>query len=281
MALRRNLVAYAFKPLEVLALLVLCDETFDCGAVQGRVELGRWAGMLGLRADKFRQLWGGLLQSGVVDFNAGQGTYELRPDPSCWAQAVVRLRVRTDGRFLDRQDLAVGQHELPLRAERPVSEAMSSVSRDLAVGALHDHEALAGGQGGGKIRRDRADAAAEKSAGSHDHDPDHDQKHDSRIMSHGTMTHEPAALGDTRPALTRLYDVGTASPMTGNEIIDAVEKSANRRLDEKTRLAWTRRLGENATLVWQAAAEARQRHELDNPIGWMNRMYLREQGILR
>lgn len=139
-ALRRGLVRYGFKPTEVLLVLILCEETFDAGRLSGRADLGRWSAELGTAwpERKLRKLvWEELIAVGVVDFNAGQGTYQLRPDMKSWS--------RTREPRAPRDDLRNGG-QLPLVAERPLSEALSEVSREAVLDAAQPGQETAGPQ---------------------------------------------------------------------------------------------------------------------------------------
>lgn len=121
-ALRQGIIAYDFLPREVLLLLILCEETFDRGAVQGKTDLVGWSRRLSMRPDKLRrEVWSELLKTGVIDFNEGQGTFQLRPAMRDWSRT-RSLRVPVN-------DVGAGQ-ELPLTAERPLSESLSELSRE-------------------------------------------------------------------------------------------------------------------------------------------------------
>lgn len=121
-ALRRSLVAWRFKPQEIRLLLILCDETYDSLRLRAPADLCRWSLHLQMREDKLRNgPWKELCNLWVVDFNAGQGTYELRPNMANWCIRGARV--------LNNDDLRAGQ-ELPLVAERPVSVAYTELCRE-------------------------------------------------------------------------------------------------------------------------------------------------------
>lgn len=123
-ALRHNMVAYGFGKNELRLLLILCEETFDDNKLEGKADLAAWSLLLDMRFDKLRDgAWRDLIQCQVVDFNQGQGSYELRPDIAHWS----RLR----GPVLE-NNLRAGQ-ELPLVAERPVDETLSLMSRETVL----------------------------------------------------------------------------------------------------------------------------------------------------
>ena len=120
---RRSLRSWRFKPIEIRLLLMLCEETFDSERLVGRAELTRWSLELNLREDKLRKgPWREVCILSVVDFNAGQGTYELRPDMARWSFRGLRAS----------NDLRAGQ-ELPLVAERPVSGAYTEICRETVL----------------------------------------------------------------------------------------------------------------------------------------------------
>lgn len=124
--LHRGLVAYGLKPIEVLLLLILCDETFERDQVAGKVDLERWARMLGWRADKLeRMVWRELTEVlRIVDHNAAEGTYQIRPDYRAWPPyRGWRAKAHDHGPDL----------EFQFSAERPLSEALCERSREAAL----------------------------------------------------------------------------------------------------------------------------------------------------
>ncbi len=125
------------RPNELRLGYQICLETFDAGLESGRCtdeDLDRWARLLnlkdskGFRGDKVASILNTLKDLGIVDINPGQGTFEPRPHPQVWLRArAMRAREFTG---------AVSSHapELQLRAERPLSEALSELSREAATG---------------------------------------------------------------------------------------------------------------------------------------------------
>lgn len=127
-ALRQGIVLYDFKPTEVLLLLILCEETFDRDQFEQPLNLESWAASLAQPVRKLKPVWQELITLGVIDFNQGQGTYQLRPDLNVWSR-MRGLRVPTN--------LRTGS-ELPLTVERPLDESLSSLSRE-SVLSRADH----------------------------------------------------------------------------------------------------------------------------------------------
>lgn len=147
--LRRGLYQYDFRPLEILALIVLCEETFDrtrmtpgpdpaapatwvhlpvTGGTTLPADFARWSKLLGLRGDKFRrQVWTELVKLLVIDWNENQATYELRPEISHWS------RLRAYRVPVTEEDPA--QEYLALPDERPLSESLSECAREAALEA--------------------------------------------------------------------------------------------------------------------------------------------------
>jgi hypothetical protein len=121
-----GLQKYGLLPNEFFLAHILCLETFDVGNVSGCVNYERWAESLGfreskgLRPDKAEKVFASLVQLGIADVNAPKGTYELRPDATNWS----RLRA------LRNADQTATTCELPLQNERPLSEALSDLSRE-------------------------------------------------------------------------------------------------------------------------------------------------------
>jgi hypothetical protein len=128
--LRRGLEDYELLPTELRLLHRLCLETFDAGEIRGRVALERWTAKLrmrdakGLRVDKCERVFKSLCDLGIIDLNAAQGTFELRPDPLTWSR--VRALYGT----------VKPESELPLCAERPLSESLSELSREKALSGV-------------------------------------------------------------------------------------------------------------------------------------------------
>ncbi len=123
--LRHGLRVYDFKLTEVLLLLILCEETLDVNCPKGEVRFEAWWKELGLESwRKFRPHWEAVVSAGVVDYNEAEGKYQLRPDTAQWS----RMR----GLRVPNQNLRV-ESELSLVAERPLSDALSELSRENAL----------------------------------------------------------------------------------------------------------------------------------------------------
>lgn len=124
--IRENLLRYALKPTEFKFVQRLVLETYDRDRFVAPIQLEEWARGLefrdarGLRVDKARAVFDTLRELLIVDANEGQGTYQLRPDISAWSN------LRPGGP-------AGGQKQFKLCAERPLDEALSSVSREAAL----------------------------------------------------------------------------------------------------------------------------------------------------
>lgn len=123
-AFRDAILDYGCKPNQVRLLLMLCRETFDDNRLAGAVDLTKWGLRLGIRSDKLEQgPWREVCDALIVDWNPGQGTYELRPDIRTWSRIVG---------LAHHKNLSAVQ-ELPLVVSRPVSEALSEVSREAVL----------------------------------------------------------------------------------------------------------------------------------------------------
>jgi hypothetical protein len=123
--LRRGLVARDIKPTEVLLVLILLDESLDASPRQpsGRVDLLKWAGNLDMRVDKLERVWNEVCALGIVDFNCAEAKFQLRPNYANWSIARG---------FRVPQNLRAGQ-ELALVADRPLDDALSSLSRETVL----------------------------------------------------------------------------------------------------------------------------------------------------
>ena len=137
---------------ELLLLLLLCLETLHAGLIEGRVDFGRWAEVLGGsfagRPDKLRRgPWKRLVELQAVDHDAGRGTYQLRPAAGGWLMARPR--------HLAGEPRSESEPELPMQGDRPLSGALNESSReDAARGELWRRVQI-------ELERD---ATAEKSA---------------------------------------------------------------------------------------------------------------------
>ncbi len=141
MAFRRGLLdyhlIYNLLPTDFFLAQLLCLETLDVGITRGIIRLDAWAALLGyregkgLRPDKCAKSLKRLVEFGIVDLNAAQATFELRPDSVNWS------RLRDERRAV--QTAAEGG-ELPLRCERLLDEALSSNSREKSLRGGTDHD---------------------------------------------------------------------------------------------------------------------------------------------
>jgi hypothetical protein len=125
---RRGIVAYGCSETQLRLLLLLCDETLDSNQLEGRVDTVKWSLALSWRPrDLERRIWDELVKLMIIDFNAGQGTYQLRADMNAWW--------RPGAADASANDLRAGQ-ELPLVCERPLSEAQSELSRQAVLARI-------------------------------------------------------------------------------------------------------------------------------------------------
>lgn len=255
-AFRGALLGYDLRPNEFRLGQVLCSETYDAGRVRAPVRLAAWAGWLdlrdakSLRPDKCAALLTTLHELGVVAVSQAQGTFEPRPDAELWSRARA-FRARA---------VAGDAAELPLQCEPLLAEALSEVAREKALAGAQRGPVLASAKsadGVGEIRR----------RGTYIHDHVHGRVHESHIMPH--------AKGGF---LAEEFEVGALGKKSAREIFEAVAAVCPR-LTVEHREAWLRRIEENAPLVWSLAREARERTDLGNPPGWLNRAYLREMGL--
>lgn len=128
--LRQAIIDYDLLPTEIRLLMLLCLETFDAGLIGDQVALQRWAEKLrmrdakGLRVDKCEKVFKTLVDLGIVDLNATQATYQIRPDPLTWSRVRALYGPRKT------------ESELQLCAERPLSESLSELSREKALGGV-------------------------------------------------------------------------------------------------------------------------------------------------
>lgn len=134
-AMRRNIAIYGrryeLRPSdrEFLGLLIL--DTYDLGRVASewtpakQEAMARTMGMVetkGVRLDKLEKMFTRLITLGLIDRNAGQGTYQLRPHVENWWHPAT-----------GQATTASGHPELALSAERPLSDNLSEVSREKAL----------------------------------------------------------------------------------------------------------------------------------------------------
>lgn len=121
LALDQGLVSYDLRPIEVLLLLILKRETYGLGRLAAPIRLEAWAGELGKRGDKLQPYFEELMELKIVDVNAGQGSYQLRPQLKFWSVARGR-------RVPEKQ--ADGTLKLPLQSDRPLDDAYSAVATE-------------------------------------------------------------------------------------------------------------------------------------------------------
>lgn len=138
-ALDRGMVCYDLKLVEVLLLLILKRETYGCRRLVAPVRLTAWARELGMRPDKLQRLYFEELQRLLIlDVNAGQGTYQLRPEMKFWSVARGR-RVR------DLEKQAGADPELPLETDGLLEDALSQTATESVLrGTEVPGSALAG-----------------------------------------------------------------------------------------------------------------------------------------
>lgn len=120
-ALELGMVRFDLGLVEILLLLILKRETYGQGRLRAPVRLEAWAAELGKRVDKLSPYWRNLVELKIVDFNAGQGSYQLRPQMQFWSVARGR-------RAPEKQ--ADGTLKLPLQADRPLDEAYTAVATE-------------------------------------------------------------------------------------------------------------------------------------------------------
>ena len=284
---RTGLSRYVLSELESKLAHKLCLESYDKGLPRGVWDLEEWARLLGLmesglpRSDKCLRFLKALEDLGLVYLNEVERTFELRPDLAGWSRERP-LRGR------DRRRRAVGHPELNLRAERPLDEALSAVRRDNALSGPRARPPTAESAAEGPTAESAAAGATYIHVPCHDHD--HASEHALNSMSHAKGGRDngkkPPMIG-SNPSREwirsrvefRKFDVGDAGEQSGKEIFDVFLQAIRHTPAIEVQEAWWRRIEEKAGLVWNLAQEARQRHDLDNPIGWMNRSYMREMKI--
>lgn len=126
--LRDYAAGHRLRPTEFYLAQLLCLDSFDRGELRGAVDLVRWALALnmrdarGARADKCAPVLCSLKELGIVDVDPARGTFELRPDWTMWSRLQALRSAPT-----------ASTSELNLCADRPLSEALSEVSREAAL----------------------------------------------------------------------------------------------------------------------------------------------------
>lgn len=130
-AIRQALLDYKLKPLERDLAHILVLESYDLGVNAGAVQLDKWAIRLGMtdsgraRGDRTLALLKSLQDLRIVDLDPVRGTFELRPYARDWSRARA---LRTP--IGDQKEQQGHTAPLPLHAERPLSEALSDLSRE-------------------------------------------------------------------------------------------------------------------------------------------------------
>jgi hypothetical protein len=82
------------------------------------------------------------------------------------------------------------------------------------------------------------------------------------------MDHAIAAIA------AEAFEVGALGKKTGQEIFDVLMKQTGV-LKAEHQIRWWNRIRENAPLVWELAAETKERHDIQKKAGWLNRGYMR------
>ncbi|MDE2101096.1 MAG: hypothetical protein KGL39_27865 [Patescibacteria group bacterium] len=268
--MRNALARYDLRPLGYLLANLMVLESFDRDRTVGRLEIEEWSRAMGLRdakglrVDKCKTELRYLAELGIALLNWTEKSFQLRPDHSQWSRECAFRREPSGGRATD----------LPLRAERPLDEALAEVSRERALDGVSAK--FADGT-------DRAPSVSANFSETAAHIHDHDREvHDPQSMKHVNMPHAARLSG-----LGRVYDVGEAGRKTGHEILAFVVQQAERlggKLSADYREKWARRIVDDAEpgLCWRIAAEAKCRNDarsLENPAGWMNRWYMSEKRL--
>lgn len=128
-AMRQAICLHTLAERELRLANWLILETYDRGEFAGRTNFHEWARVLGfwdsksVRPKQCMQVFIELKDLGLLDWNQAEGTYELRPYQNHWTGLRQRGLLSEPQKY---QDLA-------LRAERPLSEALSEVSREEAL----------------------------------------------------------------------------------------------------------------------------------------------------
>ena len=91
--------------------------------------------------------------------------------------------------------------------------------------------------------------------------------------------HGPNSMDHAR-ATAKTFPVGTLGRKTGQEIFNEVIKQTGPLRPGFQGMVW-RRIEEDAKLVWNLAMELRERHDVRNKAGWMNRAYMRQKALGR
>lgn len=133
-SMREGLCLYDLKESELRLAHQLVLETYDCEQTSGKTDFHRWARDLGfwdaegLRPRRCMRVFVKLKNLGLLDWNQAQGSYELRPpNQNNWSGLKRRGLLSALKSSHDQ--------ELPLRAERPLSEMLAQTEREEALAA--------------------------------------------------------------------------------------------------------------------------------------------------
>lgn len=132
--MRQAICLYDLAERELRLANWLILETYDQGQFKGQVDFHEWARVLGfwdaksVRPKQCMEVFIELQNLGLLDWNEAEGTYELRPYQSHWT-GLKRRGLLSE---------AKRNQGLSLRAERPLSEALSEVSRENALASGPD-----------------------------------------------------------------------------------------------------------------------------------------------
>jgi len=130
---REGLARCALKPVLTLAGHILCQMSLDLDRCGVALDLSALAEDLGLRdakslrPGKAMPVLEELIKLGIVDHNSGQGTFEPRPNWRGWSRLIP---LRRDASLDVISAASATTPELQLRAERPLSEALSDLARE-------------------------------------------------------------------------------------------------------------------------------------------------------
>jgi hypothetical protein len=264
-AMRESMSYYDLRPNEAWLAHLLILETIDRNRKTAPVCIEGWAGRQRMRPDKCAKVFETLIGLGLVDVNCGQGIFELRPDSSLWSRE----------RALRRETHQPGQVELPMRVERPLSEALSEVSRENvmagpALGSVSD-PVLFG-------------HAAEKSATRRKNPP---TPKPLETLGFGVPAEKSAAqLAELASCNREASSIELASSATAEKSAAALTDRALERLtlfDKAKALAdplvaaqWLRLASENPRYILHDLTAAYDRatekgHRIHNPLAWLSR----------
>jgi hypothetical protein len=81
-------------------------------------------------------------------------------------------------------------------------------------------------------------------------------------------------------AAAKTFEVGALGRKTGQEIFDVVIKQTKPLKSCFQERLW-RRIEEDPKLIWELASEAKERYDIKNKAGWINRAYMRQKKLGR